>query len=844
MQIAVEGHVCELADGVTGDGPIPAELMLIGIAPGRHEWTTSKRPMTGPSGRELDNFLKFIDMRRDQVYVSNLLCWWNDKPNPEEIRQCLPRLLDEIYAVKPKLIVLLGAIATEFFLAQQMMEKYETVDNKGKPKAPTFGTMQGGVFKAHIGDWEGLVLPTFHPAAYLHHSKNFSLDVADAVRDFRKIKEVLDGKYDAEPPKWDVAKDAGEAESYLWHTAVAHTSGDVLTDIVAVDVETEYDKSDFISIAFSCSHGTIHFPRHIIKDINWSALRGVNARWTFHNGQFDRLQIRKWLDVDLRIMEDTMLMSYSLDERGGQGDEVDAGGASRAVGIHGLKGLSREYHAAGFYDAKARGRINILPPDELAAYNAQDAYFTYRLAMRFIPLQIEDDVRDFYLEFLVETANTLAEITEYGVRIDRKALRELGKEWIPQWMEMEEHLQDEADKFGWDGKIKNKAGNLVTSDARINLGSWQQLQRFIYDICKVKEIRGEGRTTKMDVLKQFAADIKNPLDAWCHELLAWRGLDHDLNNYVLAIEEDMDEHGIIHPECLIHGTRVGRFSYRNPPVQTIPKQRTVGADRARIRRIFRARKGMVLLEADYSQAELYAAAMASGDGAILADLRSGDFHAANIPLAFHTTREELIDKHGYVDGMAEFERLRDSTKIYTYGKLYGGGVGALTGENRVGRGSGGNYAFMDHKTAVELEKAWEARYHVYMAFRNAEKQIVLTEGEQVNWNGRKRRYFRVNNYKQLNQAINFPCSSLSHDHLIDSMNKLHKSGVMAEFNAHVLFDVHDSLLIECPKEYAEEVARLVKRVMEEPKFGLPYGIPIDIKFGPNWFDMEKMVLTA
>jgi uracil-DNA glycosylase family 4 len=844
MQLAVEGHVCELAGGVTGDGPVSADLMLIGIAPGKHEWLTSKRPMTGPSGKELDNFLKFINLRRSQVFVSNLLCWWNDKPNPEEIKQCLPRLMDEIYAVKPKLIVLLGAIATDFFLGQQMMEKYETVDNKGKPKAPSFGTMQGGVFKAHIGDWEGLVLPTFHPAAYLHQSKSFALDVADAVRDFRKIKEILDGTYDDAEPTYEVAQSSGDVESYLWHTAIAHTSGDVLTDLVAVDVETEYDGSDFISIAFACEHQTLHVPRAMIRDVNWSALKGVQARWTFHNGQFDRNQIKKWLDVDLRIREDTMLMSYSLDERGGQGDEVDAGGATRAVGIHGLKGLAREYCASGFYDAKAKGRINKLEPDELAYYNALDAHYTLRLARRFIPLQIDDDVRDIYLDFMVETANTLSEITEYGVRIDRKALRDLALEWIPQWEEALERLQDEANKFGWDAKIRNKAGNLVPADERINLASWQQLQHFIYDICKVKEIRGEGRTTKMDVLKQFAADLSNPLAAWCNELLAWRGLDHDLSNYVQAIDEDMDEHGIIHPECLIHGTRVGRFSYRNPPIQTIPKQRTVGANRARIRRIFRARKGMVFLEADYSQAELYAAAMASGDGAILADLRSGDFHAANIPLAFHVTREELIDKHGYVDGMAEFERLRDSTKIYTYGKLYGGGVGALTGENRVGRGSGGNYAFMDHKTAVELEKAWEARYHVYMAFREAEKRIVMNEGEQVNWNGRKRRYFRVTSYKQLNQAINFPCSSLSHDHLIDSMNKLHNSGVMAEYNAHVLFDVHDSLLIECPKEYVEEVARIVKRTMEAPKFGLPFGIPVDVKVGRNWFDMEKMVVTA
>ncbi len=846
MQLAVEEHVC---NGVKGDGPLNADLMLIGIAPGKHEWMTSHRPMTGPSGKELDNFLKFIGMRREQVFVSNLLCWWNDKPNEDEIKRCLPRLLNEIAQVKPKLIVTLGAIATDFFLGAQMQQKYSMTDDKGKPKNPKFGTMQGGVFKAHIGDWEGLVMPTFHPAAYLHHSAGFKIDIADAVRDFRKIKEVLAGNYDASEPTYEVAQDAAEAENYLWHTAIAHTSGDIMTDLVAVDVETEYDGSDFISIAFACEHTTLHVPRALIREVNFSALKGVQARWTFHNGQFDRGQIKRWLDVDLRIMEDTMLMSYSLDERGGSGEEVDSGGATRAVGIHGLKGLAREYCASGFYDAKAKGRINQLEPAELAYYNALDAHYTLRLAKRFIPLQIEDDVREVYLEFMIETANTLSEITEYGVRIDKKALGELAREWIPQWEEMYEKLQDEADKFGWDAKIRKNSwssSNRVfnVSDERINIGSWRQLQHFIYDVCKIKPVRGEGYTTKMDVLKQFAADVKNPLAAWCDALLTWRGLDHDITNYILAIEEDMDEHGVIHPEGLIHGTRVGRFSYRNPPIQTIPKRRTVGELRARIRRIFRARKGMVYIEADYSQAEMYAAVMNSADDAILTDLRSGDFHAANVERGFHVTREQLHERLGYVDGEAEFDRLRDSTKIFTYAKFYGGGIGAVTGENRVGRGSGGNYAFMDHATATGFDKYWETRYHKYIAWRNEEKLIVAREGEQVSLTGRKRRYFRISNYQQLNQAINFPNSSLSHDHLIKSMNDLHNSGVMAEFNAHVLFDVHDSLLFECPKEYVEEVARLVKRTMEAPKFGMPIGIPVDIKVGPNWYDMEKFKVAA
>jgi DNA polymerase I-like protein with 3'-5' exonuclease and polymerase domains len=185
---------------------------------------------------------------------------------------------------------------------------------------------------------------------------------------------------------------------------------------------------------------------------------------------------------------------------------------------------------------------------------------------------------------------------------------------------------------------------------------------------------------------------------------------------------------------------------------------------------------------------------------------------------------------------------RDSAKIITFGTGYGAGAKALSGDKGIqGRGSTGRYVFMKtQKQAQEVIDAYWARYDVHYRWKEEEKRKVMREGEQQSLTGRKRRYFMVQDYKQLNQAINFPVSSFSHDFLLASLIELHP--LLKEFDTWILWEVHDALLIEAPKQYLKEVADLVVRVMERPRFGLPIGIPVDLKYGPNWFEMEKLKL--
>lgn len=98
-----------------------ADIMLVGEAPGYNE-EKEGQPFVGPAGQKLNDILKAMGLRREDVYISNLVKFRpampkqttnNRKPTPEEMAACLPLVLAEISVVQPKLIIALGGTAAE-----------------------------------------------------------------------------------------------------------------------------------------------------------------------------------------------------------------------------------------------------------------------------------------------------------------------------------------------------------------------------------------------------------------------------------------------------------------------------------------------------------------------------------------------------------------------------------------------------------------------------------------------------------------------------------------------------------------------------------------------------------
>ena len=147
---------CPLAEGRTsvvfGDGNPEARVMFIGEAPGKNE-DLQGIPFVGAAGKYLDELLGFAGLKREEVYIANILKCRppsNRDPRPEEIQLCTPYLREQTRTIDPEVIVTLGNFATKFVLKTD------------RGITGLHGQLhQAGKFK---------VFPVFHPAAALYES--------------------------------------------------------------------------------------------------------------------------------------------------------------------------------------------------------------------------------------------------------------------------------------------------------------------------------------------------------------------------------------------------------------------------------------------------------------------------------------------------------------------------------------------------------------------------------------------------------------------------------------------------------------------------------------------------
>jgi uracil-DNA glycosylase len=154
-------QACDLWKGGTqtvfGEGQAKGEVMLIGEQPGDRE-DIEGRPFVGPAGRLLDQALEQAGIERDKVYVTNVVKHFkwkprgkrriHQKPNAEEISACRPWLEGELAAVKPRVIVCLGATAAQALLGRSFRVSRQHGEFVESPLAP-------------------LVTATFHPSSIL-----------------------------------------------------------------------------------------------------------------------------------------------------------------------------------------------------------------------------------------------------------------------------------------------------------------------------------------------------------------------------------------------------------------------------------------------------------------------------------------------------------------------------------------------------------------------------------------------------------------------------------------------------------------------------------------------------
>ncbi len=168
-------------DLVYGEGDIKADVMLVGEAPGSEE-TKLLKPFVGKAGKNLDEFLNILELKRENIYITNVVKFRpfktsakgtlsNRPPDKQELSCMLPFLMREIEAVLPRVVVTLGNVPLKGLL-----------DN-----AVTIGTCHAVPTPASALSHNFILFPLYHPASLIYNRSLKSVYDEDLL----KLKSFL-----------------------------------------------------------------------------------------------------------------------------------------------------------------------------------------------------------------------------------------------------------------------------------------------------------------------------------------------------------------------------------------------------------------------------------------------------------------------------------------------------------------------------------------------------------------------------------------------------------------------------------------------------------------------------
>lgn len=287
------------------------------------------------------------------------------------------------------------------------------------------------------------------------------------------------------------------------------------------------------------------------------------------------------------------------------------------------------------------------------------------------------------------------------------------------------------------------------------------------------------------------------------------------NTYTDALPKLVDENSRLHTTFNQDVAATGRLSSTNPNLQNIPIRTEQGK---RIRQAFVADDGNVLVSADYSQFELRLAAVMSEDAALIEDFNSG--------VDVHT--KTASDVYGIPLDMVTKDQRRDA-KVINFGVLYGMSPHGLA----AGTGMSFNKAkqFIDHY--------FEIRSPI-RKFIDATLEKARTDGYVETYYGRRRptpdihsSNFMVRSGAE-RAAANMPIQGTEADLMKRAMLEVDRkiSGLGEQ-----ILQIHDSILIECPKDNAQKVAEILRSVMESIAPELNINLKVDVSIGNSWGEL-------
>lgn len=391
---------------------------------------------------------------------------------------------------------------------------------------------------------------------------------------------------------------------------------------------------------------------------------------------------------------------------------------------------------------------------------------------------------------------SLAKMENTGVRVDEERLKKYADTLLEKIAKLEE-------------SITTKAGE------SFNINSPKQLGEILFE--KLKLSGGKktktGYSTAADVLEKLA-----PEHEIIRDILEYRQLTKLNSTYATGLAGYIREDGRIHGTFNQTITATGRISSTDPNLQNIPVRTEMGS---KIRDIFVPKEGYVFVDADYSQIELRVLASLSGDEKLIESYHSAaDIHAATASQVFHVPLEEVTPE------------LRRNAKAVNFGVVYGISAFGLSEDLSISRKEaldyinnyfkiyGGVKKFLDKQVADAKEKGYvKTMFGRIRPIPEIKSSNFMTRsfGDRV--------------------AMNSPIQGSAADIMKISMLKVDEALEKSGFDARIVLQIHDELLVEVKEDEAAKVSELVEKAMKEA-VSLKVPLEVDAHIGKTWLEAK------
>ncbi len=446
--------------------------------------------------------------------------------------------------------------------------------------------------------------------------------------------------------------------------------------------------------------------------------------------------------------------------------------------------------------------FNKQKPDEVADEDNED--FIRYMGLRAMALYqsykpLSSKLEEYHMEDLFKKIDmpltyVLYDMEKQGILTDGDELARYSKELGTQIAEIEQKIYDQVGET-------------------FNINSPKQLGEILFDKMGIKggKKTKTGYSTAADVLEKLAVD--HPVVA---DILEYRALTKLKSTYADGLVTYIDENSRIHTSFNQMITATGRLSSTEPNLQNIPMRTEMGR---MIRKVFKAKEGCVLVDADYSQIELRILAHCSGDQGLIEAYKSGtDIHRSTASKVFHVPLDEVTPLQ------------RRNAKAVNFGIVYGISAFGLSQDIHTSQKEAAQYMEQYFETYPDVKKyleqtvadAKENGYTTTLFDRRRPMPELANSNYMIRQFGER-------------AAMNAPIQGTAADIIKIAMIEVYHGLKDAGLKSKLILQIHDELLIETYEDELDQVKEILSDKMQHA-VSLKVPMEIDLNTGSTWYD--------